>query len=109
MRQWSPSSLSDFDDLVESPRWYKSGVLFGAAVWGSVLTTVGLAAAILIGRVVPGSAFALPGVMLAVATLVRAPWEGIREKASTGASPQPGTRTKELPGVGETTVSAGDK
>ena len=28
MHQWKPESPSEFDDLVESPRWYQLNVVF---------------------------------------------------------------------------------
>jgi hypothetical protein len=72
MRQWSPAPSSDFDDLVESPRWHDQSTLFAAACWGCVLASLGLVAVMAFGREVPGPAFAVPGALVALATLIRA-------------------------------------
>src|SRR5262249_32287602 len=81
MRKWTPGPPSDFDDLIEAPRWQRPTALVAVVVYGAVLSSIGLITAIDVGRTVPNTAFAIPGVLAALAAALRVPWDGFpREK-----------------------------
>lgn len=97
LREWRPGQSSDFDDLVECPRWHQPPILFAAACWGAVLASCGLVLALVLGRQVHPSAFAIPGALGALAAFVRSPKEGpFREKASEGSAIEPRARAQKL-------------
>src|SRR5688500_10105552 len=78
-RTWKPGPPfdDDFEDLNEVPGWRDPSVLFGVAVWATILlpaATLGVFAWLLyIGTTVPAVAFGAPaGLGLALAGLVKA-------------------------------------
>jgi hypothetical protein len=85
---WRPGSPSRFDDLVEAPRWHQYPIVFAVLCWGTALSALGLILCALIGRDMPTAAWTVPGVLAALAGVVRGFGEGSsREKAREGPAP----------------------
>ena len=81
-QQWKPGSPSDFDDLVESPRWHQPSAVFAAVAWGAVITSVGLVVAVVLDRNVPAEAWSAPAALATFAGLIWASPKRDHEKHS---------------------------
>jgi hypothetical protein len=96
--EWNPQTSTEFEDLIESPRWYQPPFVLAAVSLGAVASAVGLVVAVLLGRDVSNAAWSAPAALAALAGTL---W-GLPKRKHETETYQPGPGPKELRGTSET-------